>query len=243
VAGVTIASRLPWLLFSLVAGALADRLDRRRTMVLVDLFRAGLLGALAVATFGGLASLPLLYGIAFALGVAALVVARRARGGRRTASIALAAAASACSAPGPRDIAYNSDACDYCRMTISDERFAAQFITSKGKVHAFDSIECLAAFYLAGRTPTDRGDIWVSDFAHPGRWVAAERAVFARSKTRQSPMGLDLRAFAADADTAGIARDTGATILRWSEVLELVRRERLADANVDDRRLSLAATR
>lgn len=70
IAGVTIVSRLPWLLFALVAGALADRLDRRRTMVLVDLFRAGLLGALAIATFGGFASLPVLYLVAFALGVA-----------------------------------------------------------------------------------------------------------------------------------------------------------------------------
>jgi hypothetical protein len=56
-------------------------------------------------------------------------------------------------------------------------------------------------------------------------------------------MGLDLRAFAADADTAGIARDPGATILQWSDVLELVRRERLADTNADVRRPSLAAAR
>jgi MFS family permease len=70
VAGVAIASRLPWLLFALVAGALADRLDRRRTMILVDLFRAGLLGALALATAAGVANLPLLYLVAFALGVA-----------------------------------------------------------------------------------------------------------------------------------------------------------------------------
>jgi MFS family permease len=70
VAGVTIASRLPWLLFSLVAGALADRLDRRRTMILVDLFRAGLLGSLALATAAGAENLALLYVVAFALGVA-----------------------------------------------------------------------------------------------------------------------------------------------------------------------------
>ncbi|HET9435333.1 MAG TPA: MFS transporter [Candidatus Limnocylindrales bacterium] len=70
VAGVVVASRLPWLLFALVAGALADRLDRRRTMVLVNLFRGGILGTLAAATFADLASLPLLYVAAFALGVA-----------------------------------------------------------------------------------------------------------------------------------------------------------------------------
>jgi MFS family permease len=70
VAGVTVASRLPWLIFSLVAGALADRLDRRRTMIAVDLFRAALLGGLAIATFAGVASIPVLYVVAFALGVA-----------------------------------------------------------------------------------------------------------------------------------------------------------------------------
>ena len=70
IAGVTVASRLPWLLFALVAGALADRLDRRRTMMLVDLGRAGLLGALAVMVGANFASIPLLYGLVFALGVA-----------------------------------------------------------------------------------------------------------------------------------------------------------------------------
>ena len=32
VAGVVLAQRLPWLVMALPAGALADRLDRRRTM-------------------------------------------------------------------------------------------------------------------------------------------------------------------------------------------------------------------
>src|SRR3954451_20863301 len=46
VAGVTLAQRLPWLLFALPAGALADRLDRRRTMFNVELLRVVVIGAL-----------------------------------------------------------------------------------------------------------------------------------------------------------------------------------------------------
>jgi len=68
VAGVTFASRLPWLVFALIAGALADRFDRRRTMVLVDAIRALLLAGLAVAVVEGLASIWLLYVVAFVLG-------------------------------------------------------------------------------------------------------------------------------------------------------------------------------
>jgi MFS family permease len=68
VAGVTVASRLPWLVFALIAGALADRLDRRRTMVLVDAGRIILLGGLTIAVVAGVATIWLLYIVAFVLG-------------------------------------------------------------------------------------------------------------------------------------------------------------------------------
>ena len=68
VAGVTVASRLPWLVFALIAGALADRTDRRRTMVLVDAGRVILLGGLTIAVVAGVATIWLLYLVAFVLG-------------------------------------------------------------------------------------------------------------------------------------------------------------------------------
>jgi MFS family permease len=67
-ASVTLVGRLPWLFFALPAGALADRLDRRRTMTLVDVGRAALIGALAVVVSAGWEELWMLYLIAFALG-------------------------------------------------------------------------------------------------------------------------------------------------------------------------------
>jgi len=69
VAGVTVASRLPWLIFALIAGALADRLDRRRTMMLVDFGRVALVGGLALAVVAGAASIWLVYAVGFLLGV------------------------------------------------------------------------------------------------------------------------------------------------------------------------------
>ena len=70
VAGLAVAQRLPWLLFSLVSGALVDRLDRRRLMVGVDAARAVAVGLLGVAVLADLATLPLLYAVFFALGTA-----------------------------------------------------------------------------------------------------------------------------------------------------------------------------
>lgn len=67
-ASVTVVGRLPWLLFALPAGALADRLDRRMTMLLVSLARAALIGLLAVVVAEGWEELWILYAVAFALG-------------------------------------------------------------------------------------------------------------------------------------------------------------------------------
>jgi MFS family permease len=69
VAGVAVAGRLPWLLFVLVAGALADRLDRRRTMINVQLARVLIVGAMAVLALFDLLSLPALYAVALVLGI------------------------------------------------------------------------------------------------------------------------------------------------------------------------------
>lgn len=68
-ATVSLVARLPWLLFSLVAGALADRLDRRRTMVFVNTGRALALAALTMVVAAGAAELWILYVIAFTLGI------------------------------------------------------------------------------------------------------------------------------------------------------------------------------
>jgi MFS family permease len=77
VAGVTLAVTLPWLLFALPAGALADRVDRRLAMVRADLVRAGTVALLAVTATLGLESSPaaiwVLYAVALLLGTAETV--------------------------------------------------------------------------------------------------------------------------------------------------------------------------
>jgi MFS family permease len=70
VAGLTSLAFLPWLLFALPAGAVVDRVDRKRAMAVANGLRALALGALAVTAVTGTASLAVLYLVAFAVGVA-----------------------------------------------------------------------------------------------------------------------------------------------------------------------------
>ncbi len=67
IALVTACGYVPWILFGLLGGALADRVDQRRAMWTVDLVRAALVAAFAVAVGTGHASLPLLMLLAFVL--------------------------------------------------------------------------------------------------------------------------------------------------------------------------------
>ena len=70
VAGLSVAATLPWLLFALTAGALADRLDRRKLMLWANLSRAVLPAVLAAVLLLDLGSIWALYVIALMVGVA-----------------------------------------------------------------------------------------------------------------------------------------------------------------------------
>jgi copper chaperone NosL len=146
---------------------------------------------------------------------------------RNTSSLRLAVAAAvvvlaSCSGRGePRPIAYDATNCTYCHMAIADRRFGAQLVSTKGKVHSFDSIECLATYVLQHRE--DARAAWVTDFTRPGTLLRADTARFVRGGPSRSPMALGLAAFGGTA-AAAEAGSHGGEALSWTEVLSLVER-------------------
>jgi MFS family permease len=73
VAGATVALEIPWLLFALPAGALVDRIDRRRAMVSADCVRTVVVALLAMLALSGDAPIWGIYAVAFALSTAETV--------------------------------------------------------------------------------------------------------------------------------------------------------------------------
>ena len=74
VATLSMMMSLPWLLFALQAGSIVDRFDRHKVMLWVTGGRVFLLFALTLAVIMNIISLPLLYMIAFLLGVGETLV-------------------------------------------------------------------------------------------------------------------------------------------------------------------------
>jgi len=70
VAAATLIGRLPWLLFALLSGALVDRMDRKRVMVVTNVLRMAGIGAMAWVVATDRVELAAIYVVAFALGVA-----------------------------------------------------------------------------------------------------------------------------------------------------------------------------
>src|SRR3954469_21091461 len=70
VALAALLQRLPWLLFGLWAGVLADRHDRRRIVMRVDLARAGVLVALSATILTGTAGVAVILVAMLLLGTA-----------------------------------------------------------------------------------------------------------------------------------------------------------------------------
>ncbi len=68
IAGLSLVLSLPWLLFALQAGALADRLDRRKIMLAANIARAALLAAVASSVALGVESIWVLYAVALCIG-------------------------------------------------------------------------------------------------------------------------------------------------------------------------------
>ncbi|MFE5667410.1 MFS transporter [Streptomyces niveus] len=67
IASVTACGYLPWLLFGLLGGAVADRVDQRRAMWAVDLVRGVLMAGFALAVALGHSTIALLIALAFLL--------------------------------------------------------------------------------------------------------------------------------------------------------------------------------
>lgn len=68
VAGAVFAQQLPWVLFALVSGAWVDRLDRRKLIAAVNVFRAAVIAGLATAVWADAATVWLIYLAFFLVG-------------------------------------------------------------------------------------------------------------------------------------------------------------------------------
>jgi copper chaperone NosL len=106
-------------------------------------------------------------------------------------------------AGGFKQINYGKDACDNCRMTIIDKKFAVEILSVKGKVFKFDELMCAKQFVDDGKIGTKQiKDIYVNNFNKPGEFIQLYESFVASGELLNSPMGGKMATFATEQEAA-----------------------------------------
>lgn len=128
--------------------------------------------------------------------------------------------------PEPEPINYGQDVCDLCKMSITDNKFAAELVTTKGKVYKFDSIECLLQFKNFELDENEKiHSEWVNNFSKPGELIALSKAYFLLNENFRSPMGLNVLSFSTQDEMRIIKNEHGGKELTYNEVMKLALEE------------------
>lgn len=121
---------------------------------------------------------------------------------------------------GPEPIQTGIDNCAFCKMTVSDTKFASELITKKGRVYKFDDLHCMLSF--AGASEMNKNDIksyYFSDFNNPAQLINAEQAFFLQSDQLKGPMGGNIAAFSDVAGRKQFVEHFPGKLLNWNEIL------------------------
>lgn len=124
--------------------------------------------------------------------------------------------------PKPVEIYPEEDVCETCRMLITDQRFAAEFIPRKGRSKKFDDPICMIRYFdMAkkldlGITPEDVVAYYVKDYLTK-EWIKAKEATFVRADI-VTVMGFGVVAFKDLPRAEAFAKEHKGIILKFNNL-------------------------
>ncbi len=84
--------------------------------------------------------------------------------------------------------------CAYCKMAISEKRYAAEAIDNEGNAYKFDNALCMTRFVTERKLREKIGAWYVAGYV-THLWIDARKAMYVRSAEIPSPMASGLAAF------------------------------------------------
>lgn len=114
----------------------------------------------------------------------------------------------------PEPIAYGTDACHFCKMTIVTKTHSAQAVSTKGKQFKYDAIECMVND-LNLENKAEMSVLLVANYLNAGEMIPAEKATYLVSENIPSPMGGNLSATANNSDAEQLKTENGGELFDW----------------------------
>lgn len=119
----------------------------------------------------------------------------------------------------PEPIKYGSNACDFCKMTIMDNKFANEWITDKGKIFKFDDVHCLLSFR---KTDKSKGAAFINDYNGKKELINANKLLLVKSDVLKAPMGGHIAAFVDRSSAEEFLKSNAGIVLSWQQLDEEV---------------------
>lgn len=124
-----------------------------------------------------------------------------------------------CGSKEPVPIKLNVDACEFCKMTISNGKFGAELITKKGRNYKFDDVACMIQF-AKSNTVVPYDAFYVNDYLKDNTLIPAETAHFINGEKISSPMRGNFAAFSSVNEQMEFKKKLEAKTMTWSEVYD-----------------------
>lgn len=109
------------------------------------------------------------------------------------------------------------DMCAYCKMAISEKRYAAELIDSEGEAFKFDDIGCMVNFIRSKRNTTKIVAYFVMDFDER-QWIKGDDARYVSSSELKTPMSGGIIAFKNESKAEGAITKYHGKPLRFKDI-------------------------
>jgi len=121
---------------------------------------------------------------------------------------------------GAQPIRYGQDNCDFCKMTIMDNRFGGEITTKKGKVYKYDDMHCLLSACRAGiPAKNEIAAIYLTNFSD-GQWILAADSYLLQNEAFHTPMNGNIAAFSSVNDRTHYQQEIQGQALSWKELYQ-----------------------
>jgi len=119
----------------------------------------------------------------------------------------------------PQPIKIGTDACSFCKMTISDNRFGGEIITKKGKTYKFDDIHCLLSFKKSDAVKKEDIDhTYLVKFDGTRNFIEASNALLFKSEDFHTPMGSNIAAFENGQSLNNTVQKFKGAVVTWNDL-------------------------
>lgn len=109
------------------------------------------------------------------------------------------------------------DMCAYCKMAISEKRYAAEFMDSERQAFKFDEIGCMINFIKEKKNATKITTYFVMDYDER-QWIKADDARYVSSSELATPMRGGIIAFKNESKAEEAISKYHGKLLRFKDI-------------------------